>query len=71
MTKKPFIGLEKTASTNAFLLEKPEMERMGMVVSAREQTAGKGMGTNSWESAPGMNLTFSIFAVDGSAAGDD
>lgn len=60
MTKKPFIGLEKTASTNAFLLEKPEMERMGMVVSAREQTAGKGMGTNSWESAPGMNLTFSM-----------
>ena len=60
MTKKPFIGLEKTASTNAFLLEQPEAERVGMVVSAREQTAGKGMGTNTWESAPGMNLTFSM-----------
>lgn len=60
MLKKTFIELEKTASTNAFLLEKPELERVGMVVSAREQTAGKGMGTNSWESAPGMNLTFSM-----------
>ena len=60
MTKITYIELEKTTSTNAFLLEKPELERVGMVVSAREQTAGKGMGTNSWESAPGMNLTFSM-----------
>lgn len=60
MSKKTFIVLEKTASTNAFLLEMPEEERVGMVVCAREQTAGKGMGSNSWESAPGMNLTFSM-----------
>lgn len=60
MSKITFIELEKTASTNAFLLEMPEKERVGMVVSAREQTAGKGMGTNTWESAPGMNLTFSM-----------
>ena len=60
MTKITFIALEKTASTNAFLLEKPETERVGKVVSAREQTAGKGMGANHWESAPGMNLTFSM-----------
>ena len=60
MLKKTFIELEKTASTNAFLLEIPEKERIGMVVYAREQTAGKGMGTNSWESVPGMNLTFSM-----------
>ena len=52
--------IEKTASTNAFLLEMPENERVGQVVYAREQTAGKGMGTNSWESEPGKNLTFSM-----------
>ena len=62
MSKITFIELEKTTSTNAFLLEKPEKERVGMVVSAREQTAGKGMGTNHWESAPGLNLTFSMGA---------
>ena len=60
MTKITYIELEKTTSTNAFLLEKPELERVGRVVSAHEQTAGKGMGTNSWESEPGMNLTFSM-----------
>lgn len=60
MSKITFIELEKTASTNAFLLEMPEKERVGMVVSAREQMAGKGMGTNTWESVPGMNLTFSM-----------
>ena len=60
MSKITYIELEKTASTNAFLLEKPELERIGIVAFAREQTAGKGMGTNSWESAPGLNLTFSM-----------
>ena len=60
MSKKSFIELEKTASTNAFLQEMPEEERVGKVVFAREQTAGKGMGSNSWESEPGMNLTFSM-----------
>lgn len=60
MLKKTFIELEKTSSTNAYLLEMPEIERVGKVVSAFDQTAGKGMGTNSWESAPGMNLTFSM-----------
>ena len=60
MLKKTFIELEKTVSTNVFLMEKPEKDRIGTVVYAHEQTAGKGMGTNSWESAPGMNLTFSM-----------
>lgn len=60
MSKKSFVVLEKTSSTNAYLLEKPEEERVGMVAYACEQTAGKGMGSNSWESEPGMNLTFSI-----------
>lgn len=62
MMKKTFITLEKTASTNTWMLEIPEQERVDMVVCAREQTAGVGMGTNVWESAPGMNLTFSMGA---------
>ena len=60
MTKISFIFLEKTSSTNAFLLEMPEQERAGTVVAAYEQTSGKGMGSNSWESSPGLNLTFSM-----------
>lgn len=60
MSKITFIGLEKTASTNAFMLEMPEAERVGKTVYARDQVAGKGMGSNSWESAPGLNLTFSM-----------
>lgn len=62
MTKKTFITLEKTLSTNTWMLEMPELERVDTVVCAREQTGGKGMGTNVWESAPGMNLTFSMGA---------
>ena len=54
--------LDLIDSTNAFLLEKPERERVGMVVYAGEQTAGKGMATNIWESEPGKNLTFSMGA---------
>ena len=52
--------LEELGSTNAYLLEKEENKRVGLVVCARMQTAGKGMGTNVWESAPGLNLTFSM-----------
>ena len=55
-----FIFLRRTGSTNAFLLEKAENERVGKVVWTAEQTKGKGMGTNVWESEPGMNLTFSM-----------
>ena len=34
------------------------------VVAVRCQTSGRGQGTNSWESAPGENLTFSIILKD-------
>ncbi|MBR4146868.1 MAG: biotin--[Bacteroidales bacterium] len=54
--------LDSVDSTNAHLLEKPEKERVGLVVCAREQTAGKGMASNVWESKPGENLTFSMGA---------
>ena len=52
--------LETVDSTNAALLEMPEKERVGIVLWAHEQHAGKGMGANTWESSPGLNLTFSM-----------
>lgn len=60
MTIFSFTYLKKVDSTNAFLLKVPESMRVGAAVFAREQTAGKGMGTNSWESRAGENLTFSM-----------
>jgi BirA family biotin operon repressor/biotin-[acetyl-CoA-carboxylase] ligase len=55
---------DKIDSTNAYLQRKQsEADIRNWVVSANEQTAGKGMGSNSWESEAGKNLTFSL-AVD-------
>lgn len=51
----------KLDSTNAYLQQKQsETDIRGWVVSTDEQTAGKGMGNNSWESEAGKNLTFSL-----------
>ena len=53
--------LEKTDSTNAYLQRlQLEGDIRNWVVSADEQTAGKGMGNNGWESEVGKNLTFSL-----------
>ena len=51
------IHIDETDSTNHWLMQ----WRGGCrVVVADYQTAGKGCGTNSWESERGMNLTFSM-----------
>jgi len=56
-----YIHLEQIDSTNAYLQRKQsEADVRNWVVSADEQTAGKGMGSNSWESEVGKNLTFSL-----------
>ena len=48
-------------STTAYLQRKQsECDIRNWVVSADEQTAGKGMGSNGWESEAGKNLTFSL-----------
>ena len=48
-------------STNAYLQRKQsECDIRNWVVSTDEQTAGKGMGSNGWESEAGKNLTFSL-----------
>ena len=53
--------LEQIDSTNAYLQrQQSEADIRNWVVSANEQTAGKGMGNNGWESEVGKNLTFSL-----------
>lgn len=58
----PFYShFEQLDSTNAYLQrEQSEHDIRNWVVSADEQTAGKGMGNNGWESEAGKNLTFSM-----------
>lgn len=56
-----YIHLEQIDSTNAYLQrQQSEHDIRNWVVSADEQTAGKGMGSNGWESEVGKNLTFSL-----------
>ena len=56
-----FIHLEQIDSTNAYLQrQQAECDIRNWVVSTNEQTAGKGMGSNGWESEVGKNLTFSL-----------
>lgn len=59
-----FRHIKTIDSTNAYLQRlQGTTEISGLVVVADEQTAGKGMGSNGWESEIGMNLSFSI-AID-------
>ena len=55
------IKLEETASTNTYIdeLDVQEGEPEGCVVVTHTQSAGRGQRGNSWEAAPGKNLTFS------------
>ena len=62
-SKEPrLIHLSETDSTNKFLQQLSETEKLpsGSIVLADYQTAGRGQTGNSWESANGQNLTFSI-----------
>ena len=57
------ISLEETVSTNRYAKELPEDESHELtLVTAEFQTAGRGAGTNKWESERGQNLLFSIIA---------
>lgn len=56
-----FIELNEVASTNSFLAEyRPPQSTEFTLVTAEYQTAGRGQTGNSWESAPGQNLLFSL-----------
>lgn len=60
MMHRRIIHLSQTDSTNRYLHDlKSEGEDMTVVV-ADYQTAGKGQGSNSWESEAGKNLLMSI-----------
>ena len=56
------VRLGEVDSTNSYLRTyQPAAEDEDMVVvTADHQTAGRGQGTNRWESAEGMNLLFSV-----------
>ena len=56
-----YYHFDQLDSTNAYLQRmQSEHDIRNWVVSADEQTAGKGMGSNGWESETGKNLTFSL-----------
>ncbi len=55
------IELGETASTNSFLQGYKPLRPVDItLVTAEHQTAGRGQGTNHWESEPGKNLLFSL-----------
>lgn len=55
------IRLEETDSTNRYLHDyHPSEDEAMTVVVANNQTAGKGCGTNTWESERGKNLLLSV-----------
>ena len=55
-----FLLLEQVDSTNSYVsLHAAELDDMTMVI-ADAQTAGRGQRGNSWESRPGLNLTFTL-----------
>ena len=57
------ISLDETSSTNRYAKELPEDESHELtLVTAEFQTAGRGAGTNKWESERSKNLLFSIIA---------
>ena len=57
------ISLDETVSTNRYARELPEDQNHGLtLVTAEFQTAGRGAGTNKWESERSQNLLFSLIS---------
>lgn len=54
------IRLPQGTSSNSILASKARDLPHGAVISLVEQTAGRGQRGNTWEAAPGMNLTLSM-----------
>lgn len=54
------ITLDSVDSTNTYLARNCAGMPAGTVVCALSQTAGRGQRGNSWESAPGANITMSL-----------
>ncbi len=63
------IKLQSAGSTNDFLREQGRNYTEQMVIAQADyQSAGRGQGTNRWESAPGKNLLFSLLVHPESVA---
>ncbi len=58
--KKEYIYIEEVDSTNRFLRDYQSQGEEMTIVYTDFQTAGRGQGTNHWESERGKNITFSI-----------
>ncbi len=54
------IKLDSCASTNTYLAQISGTLTRDTLVISKEQTAGRGQRGNSWEAAPGLNLTCSL-----------
>ena len=54
------VHLDSVDSTNNWMKENAAMRPHGFTVSAGSQIAGRGQRGNSWESAPGQNVTMSM-----------
>ena len=54
------IWLDEVDSTNSYIMRDADAIEAPAMVLAHTQTAGRGQRGNSWESEPGMNLTFSV-----------
>ena len=54
------IWYDSIDSTNAEAMRRAEELENLTVIAAREQTAGRGQRGNTWSSAPGENLTFTV-----------
>lgn len=59
--KVEIIELQEVDSTNNYLVKYKSADQVDMVVAVADyQTAGRGQGTNRWESERGKNLLFSM-----------
>ncbi len=60
MTAPQYILIEHLPSTNTYVKQHIGELPCGAVVYTPDQTAGRGWGTNKWESEPGRNLAFTL-----------
>ena len=60
MTPPTIEWVDNCDSTNSVLKRRGDSAPDGLTLAAREQTAGRGQRGNTWEAAPGKNLTFSV-----------
>src|SRR3712207_6945432 len=59
--KTKIVKLKETTSTNDFLRTEGHNYKADIVVATADyQSAGRGQGTNTWESEAGKNLLFSV-----------